>query len=106
MHKKIHKKQVGPMTALALLATSAVCAFTIGINTANKADFVNSTFADKDVIAGDFDADGELTNNDATIGVEIAGGLRPATSEELEADPIQDGHITAADILWIMDRIK
>lgn len=106
MKRKHTPARVGPIASLLILTVSSIGAFSIGLQTAGEGTVIDPIIAGGDAVPGDLNRDGKLTDDDAEIAIELAAGLRPATPEELKADPNQNGHITAGDALWIMDHIK
>jgi hypothetical protein len=106
MKQKHTHKPVGPVTSVLLLLGATLGAFTVGFRTADEGSVVQSIMATSDVLAGDFDGNGVINNDDVAIAIELSAHLRAATPEELKADPNQDGDISAADTLWLMQHIK
>jgi hypothetical protein len=100
------KKKVGTVQALMLLAISGTAAFGLGIRSAEDGKSVIDPIMASDSVQGDLNRDGELNNDDLTIAIEIATGIRSAEPEELKNDPNKDGAITNADALWIVDHMR
>jgi len=105
-HTHARSKVVRTVPALLLVAVSGAAAFSLGIRSAEDGRTVVQTIVASDGVQGDLNRDGKLTNADATIAIEVAAGLRTATTDELTNDPNGDGVITTADALWILDHMR
>lgn len=100
------KKRVGNVQAVLLLIVSGAAAFSLGIRSAEDGRSVVDPIMASGGLQGDLDRDGTLDNDDLTIAIEVATGIRKAEPEELKNDPNKDGVLTTADALWINDHMR
>lgn len=95
------------LKSAATLLGCMTAAFAIGIQTAGDVrPVVDSTIADGAYLEGDLNGNGQLDIGDARAALEIAQGYRPATPEELAADPNGDFVITGEDVLFILEILE
>lgn len=95
------------LKSIAIVVSSVMVAFALGIQTAGDIrPVVSTTLADNPEREGDFNGNGHLDVNDARLGLEIVAGYRTPTPEELAVDPDQDFHITYEDIMTILEKLE
>ncbi len=89
---------------VALLIGSGVTAFSLGLfSSASVSPVVAPTNASSTVLEGDLNRNGVIDASDAQIALDIARGYKVATPDELAADPNRDYHITADDVMMILE---
>jgi hypothetical protein len=89
---------------IALLLGSAVTAFSLGLFSSQSVKPVVSPInASSTVLEGDLNRNGVIDAADAQLALDIARGYKVATPEELAADPNRDYHITADDVMVILE---
>jgi len=94
---------------LKLLATGMACiigSFLVGIQTAGDVQPVSLIQAGGAPFVGDVDGSGAIDMSDVLIILEIAQGYRSATTDQLKADPNQDGQLTVDDAIGILSTLS
>lgn len=94
---------------LKVLATGVVCivgSFLVGIQTAGDVQPVSLIQAGGTPFAGDVDGSGTVDMSDVLVILEIAQGYRSATTDQLKADPNQDGQLTVDDAIGILSTLS
>lgn len=99
------QKRVPHLHIVVLGLLSVVSSFTLGVKTAGDVETVQLSEAGGIVTAGDMNADGLLTVEDAIRILEIAQGYESATAEQLLADPNGDGQLTVEDAIRVLHDI-
>ncbi|MAE68270.1 MAG: dockerin type I repeat-containing protein [Candidatus Peribacteraceae bacterium] len=94
---------------LKLLATGTACivgSFLIGIQTAGDVQPVSLIQAGGIPFAGDVDGSGTVDVSDVLIILEVAQGYESATTDQLKADPNEDGQLTVDDAMRILSKLS
>lgn len=104
-HTPRRQKRAAPLQVIVLGLLAVVSSFTLGVRTAGDVETVEHTEAGGIVTAGDMNADGLLTIEDAVSILEIAQGYEQATAEQLLADPNRDGQLTVEDAIRVLHDI-
>jgi hypothetical protein len=92
-----------------MLATGVACilgSFLIGIQTAGDVQPVSLIQAGGIPYAGDVDGSGTVDMIDVLVILDIAQGYESATSDQLRADPIEDGQLTVDDAISVLSRLS
>ena len=92
-----------------MLATGAACivgSFLVGIQTAGDVQPVSLIQAGGTRFAGDVDGSGTVDVSDVLLILEVAQGYRSATTDQLKADPNQDGQLTVDDAIGILSTLS
>lgn len=99
---RTHKHQQRRLTALVPIGLLAVVAsFGLGMETAGDLHTIEWSSA-TDGVRGDMNADGTVDERDVIVILEVSQGYRPATPDELSADPNGNGVIAVDDAIRVL----
>lgn len=101
-HTPRRQKRTAPLQVIVLGLLAVTSSFALGIRSAGEVETVQLSEAGGIVTAGDMNADGLLTIEDAIAILEIAQGYENATTEQLLADPNGDGQLTVEDAIRVL----
>lgn len=99
------KNSVRHLLPVALIAAVVIpLSFGAGMRLSGDVQTVSPTKA-SDVVDGDMDGDGTVTNADVRIVLDIAQGGRAPTPAQLRADPNHDGKLTVDDAMRLLRQL-